>query len=177
MKSYLAEPFLQAGIGVLEMFTGGAAMLGDPTERTVLFTTQDVSIILGISGVICGQVIYCMSEDTAIAIASAMMCSEETELNEMAISAISEMGNIISGNAMALLEQSGHQCSLSPPAIVRGIHVQMATQSRAVALSLQTPRGIVDVNIALKDNDSSFLLDKNKSNKYARDSVTTKVMV
>lgn len=71
--------------------------------RTAIFTTQQVSIAVGVSGQVKGQVIYGLSQVTATKIASAMMGQTTVAFDEMVASAVSELGNMISGNAATLL--------------------------------------------------------------------------
>jgi chemotaxis protein CheX len=152
MKVEFINPFLTAGSEVLIQLIGGEAALGQLALRTVMFTTQEISILVGVSGQIEGQVIYGMSQVSASKIASAMMGNEQMAFDEMAASAVSELGNIISGNAMNLLCEANYICEMTPPTIVRGVNVEVATRVPALMVPLQTRCGKIDINVALNEH-------------------------
>ncbi|HEX2950029.1 MAG TPA: chemotaxis protein CheX [Armatimonadota bacterium] len=153
MKVEFVNPFLQAGSDVLIQFVGGSAEYGQLAVRSAIFTSQELSIVVGVSGKIKGQVIYGMSTVTASKIAAAMMGTEVVTFDEMAMSAISELGNIISGNAMTLLSDAGFTCDITPPTIVRGLAVQIATHTPALVVPLITACGNLDINVALQETE------------------------
>src|SRR4051794_23889612 len=70
-------------------------------------TLQEVNVIIGLTGDLKGRINFGMDRVTARHIAGAMMFEEVSDLNEMAISALSELGNMISGQATVLISQSG----------------------------------------------------------------------
>ena len=79
------------------------------------------NLIIGLTGVIKGQVCYSMSREVAKAIASLMMGREILELDVMAESALCEFANMISGNATIILaEEEGGATTITPPTIVIG---------------------------------------------------------
>lgn len=149
VKVEFVNPFITAAINVLDQFVGGEIEHGQLAVRTAIFTTQQISIAVGVSGQVKGQVIYGMSQVTATKIASAMMGSTTVAFDEMVASAISEMGNIISGNAATLLSESGFVCDITPPTMIRGINVEIGTQIPALDVPLFTRCGKIDVNVAL----------------------------
>lgn len=152
MKAEFVNPFIQAGIEVLEQFVGGGAEHGQLAIRSAIFTTQQISIAVGVSGEVRGQAIYGMSQVTATKIASAMMGAQQVTFDEMAVSAISELGNIISGNATMRLVESGFQCDITPPTVIRGINVEISTHIPALVVPLYTKCGKVDINVALTED-------------------------
>ena len=80
------------------------------------FTTDDLAVIIGVSGGLEGNVLYGFSEDSAQAIVSVMVGEPISSINdELALSAIGEIGNMITGNAAACLAQLGYMCNISPP--------------------------------------------------------------
>ncbi|MHB9130784.1 MAG: chemotaxis protein CheX [Armatimonadota bacterium] len=155
MKVEFINPFINAGTQVLDQLVGGEAEQGQLAVRTAIFTTQQISIAVGVSGEVKGQVIYGMSQVTATKIASAMMGTPYVAFDEMAASAISELGNIISGNAATLLSESGFVCDITPPTVIRGINVEIATQIPALVVPLYTPCGKIDINVALAEGDAT----------------------
>lgn len=76
--------------------------------------------MVGISGESEGFVLYSMNQRTAKNIASAMLESPVPLYDQLAESALGEMGNIITGQAASRLEHLGYICRLSPPALIAG---------------------------------------------------------
>ncbi|HEY3418695.1 MAG TPA: chemotaxis protein CheX [Armatimonadota bacterium] len=151
MRVEFINPFVTAGNDVLAQLVGGRIEREQLAVRSVIFTTQQVSITIGVSGAIKGQVIYGMSQSTAVKITAAMTGSPQIAFDEMAVSAISELGNIISGNATALLAEAGFVCDITPPAVIRGMQVQIATSTPALVVPLSTACGKVEINVALAE--------------------------
>lgn len=153
MKVEFINPFITAGIDVLAHFVGGGAEVGQLAVRTAVFTTQAISIVVEVSGAISGQVIYSMSQVTATKISSAMAGSQLVSFDEMALNAITELGKLISGQALGLLAESGYQCLMSPPTVVRGMNIKLATNRPALLLPLYTKCGKVDITVSLLESD------------------------
>ncbi|MHB0938362.1 MAG: chemotaxis protein CheX [Armatimonadota bacterium] len=151
MKVEFINPFINAAVQVLDQFVGGDVEHGQLSVRTTLFTTQQISIAVGVSGEVKGQVIYGLSQVTATKIASAMMGTTTVTFDDMVASAISELGNIISGNAATLLSDSGFTCDITPPTLIRGMNVEIGTQIPALSVPLFTHCGKIDINVALAE--------------------------
>jgi chemotaxis protein CheX len=143
--------FLDAGVRVIVQLIGGEVELGQIAVRTSIFTTQQVSIAVGITGQLSGLVIYGMSQVTATKIASAIIGNQHVSFDAMAASAIGEMGNIISGNATMLMSKSGLHCNITPPSVIRGINVEIATAMPALVIPLYSKCGKIEVNVALAE--------------------------
>ncbi|MCE5198518.1 MAG: chemotaxis protein CheX [Armatimonadota bacterium] len=152
MKVDFIDPFLSAAFTVLEMFTGERPQRGQLAIRNSTFTTQQVTIVAGVNGVIEGVSLYGMSLESAQKIAGAMMGSQVTELDDMATSAICELGNMITGNATTLLSQNGYQVDITPPSVIKGPHVEVCTKIPALVVPVLTPLGNLEINVALEEN-------------------------
>ncbi len=69
-----------------------------------------------------GNIIYSFSEKEAISLVNEMMqgIMNINELDDMAISAIGEFGNMIAGAIATHLEQYGYLITVTPPSVMRG---------------------------------------------------------
>jgi chemotaxis protein CheX len=105
----------------------------------------------GVNGDVGGTVLYGMSTVTAQKIAGAMIGAEVPALDDMALSALSELGNMITGNAATILSQSGYDLNITTPSLIRGIDVEVSTRSPALVVPLSTPFGRVEINVALQE--------------------------
>lgn len=82
------------------------------------FTTEDVTAIIGVSGSLQGNVLYGFNSGTALYVASQMMGEPVEELDEIGLSALGEIANMITGNAATHLANAGYACDISPPVII-----------------------------------------------------------
>ncbi|WP_233186590.1 chemotaxis protein CheX [Petrotoga sp. 9PWA.NaAc.5.4] len=90
----------------------------------------DVVTNIGFTGVLEGNIVYSFSQEVALALVSDMMqgMMEVKELDDMAISAIGELGNMVSGSIATYLEQLGYLISVTPPSILRGKIVKVSVR-------------------------------------------------
>lgn len=151
MKAEFIEPFVGAAFSVLETVTGQTPVRGQLALRTSTFTTQQITIVAGVNGNVEGVALYGMSLATATRIAGAMMASQVDELNDMALSAISELGNMVTGNAITRLSQNGYDVDITPPSVIKGTQVEMSTKIPALVVPINTPFGSIEVNVALAE--------------------------
>ena len=115
------NPFLTSAKDVIKITTGIELEIGKPSLKDLVFTDEYVRIMLGITGEMTGQIIIVITTDGAKNIASKMMMGMPVnELDEMAISAISELGNMIMGNASTILEKNSIKTDITPPMVERG---------------------------------------------------------
>lgn len=145
-------PFVSAAFSVLEKVTGSKAVRGQLALRTSTFTTRQVTIMAGVNGQVQGSVLYGMSLVTAQKIASAMIGNVVRELDEMAFSALSELGNMITGNAATLLSAHGYEVDITPPSLIRGVNVEVSTKIPALVVPVSTEFGSIEINVALEEH-------------------------
>lgn len=152
MKVEFIEPFVSSVFTVIQMVTGDTPTRGQLALRKGTFTTQQVSIMAGVNGEVEGTVLYGISTETAKKIAGAMMCMEVEEFDEMSLSALSELGNMITGNAITSLSQNGYDVDITPPSVVRGIEVEISTKPAALVVPVNTQFGCIEINVSLMEN-------------------------
>ena len=151
MRVEFVNPFVSAAYTVFETVTRARPERGQIALRNTTFTTQQVTIMAGVIGDVGGTVLYGMSTVTAQKIAGAMIGAEVPALDDMALSALSELGNMITGNAATILSQSGYDLNITTPSLIRGIDVEVSTRSPALVVPLSTPFGRVEINVALQE--------------------------
>lgn len=156
MKVEYIEPFVNAVFSVLEVMTGSKGERGSLALRNTTFTSQQVTIMAGVNGDIEGMALYGMSLVTAEKIASAMIGSPVMELDAMALSAISELGNMITGNATTMLSKNGFNVDITPPSVVRGTNVEVSTRTPALVVPVSTAFGAIEINVALAESAMSM---------------------
>jgi chemotaxis protein CheX len=98
-----------------------------------------------------GQVILGMSLATADGVASAMLGQQIRCFDALAASAIAELGNMISGNAMHLLSEAGWVCDITPPTVLRGTNIEISTVSiPAIVIPIHLAQGDLFVTVGLQ---------------------------
>lgn len=151
MKIEFVDPFVRAAFGVLEQVLQERPERGQLALRNATFTTQQVTIVHGVVGMVEGSVLYGMSLVTAEKIASVMIGNPIMSFDDLASSAISELGNMITGNAATYLSQAGYACDITPPSIARGANIRMSTTTPALVVPVNTQAGRIEINIALQE--------------------------
>lgn len=152
VKAEHINPFIQAACSVLQQVANLKAEIGKLSVKQSPYPTYPVAVVVGVTGDIKGQVVYSMEQATAKRLASAMMMGMQVEdLNELAISAISEFGNMISGNAVAWFS-NGYRLDITPPSIFIGDNMSISTnQIQSIEIPLHTGHGIISMTVALKE--------------------------
>jgi chemotaxis protein CheX len=152
MKAEYINPFVSAAVEVCQMVLGITPQRGQLNARKGIFTSQQCNIVLGVTGQLEGMIIYGMSIFTADKIASQMLGTTIRTFDELAASAIAELGNMISGNALTKLAGTGYRCNLSPPSIIRGSSVRISTlEIPTLVVPLITELGELEINVGLQE--------------------------
>jgi chemotaxis protein CheX len=152
VKVEYINPFISASFNVLEMCLGSKPEKGPLEMQPATFTSDQCNIVTGVTGSIQGAVIYGMSLLTADKIASKMIGQPIKTFDQLAASAIAELGNMISGNAMTMLSEMGWSCDITPPTIIRGTNVKITTASiPALVIPLTVPEGEIHVTVGIQE--------------------------
>lgn len=120
MQVDMVHIVIRAALEVIRQEIGGQPAAGSIKLQSSSQTSEEVTVMIGVTGDVRGMVLLGMSEATALAIVSRMMGEECTIFDELAQSGIAEMGNVITGLASQGLEAAGFTCTISPPALVAG---------------------------------------------------------
>jgi len=120
---------------VIEQMVQIRPSTGQLSIRDIKFADNHVWIQIGLKGQMNGDIVFGLSESVALRIISAMMGGFViTEIDELGKSAISELGNMISGNASTMLYNQGVHVDITPPKIMEVNAVFGARRALAVPL-------------------------------------------
>ena len=148
------NPFLSSAVSVIQMTSQITPAIGKPTIQETSFTEDSVLIMLGITGQLEGQVIFEIKEESAKLLASKMMMGYEvTQLDDMSMSAISELGNMIMGNSATVFSTQGTLIDITPPAVARGNIVISRQYAVNLCIPLYKEDGslLLNINIAIRN--------------------------
>ena len=152
MDAKLVNPFVDA-------FTAVMPQIGfaEPKRTKVGVKAQNavslgVSVIVGFTKQIRGNIVYNMSEDTAKFIASTMMMGMPIEnFDDMAQSAISEMSNMLTATAATNLAGMGLEVDISTPSLSIGQNFQVKiSDTNYLTVEMDLAGHLVELDIAVE---------------------------
>lgn len=146
------NPFLESSMNIIKGFCGYEMKIGKPFISKAEVNDKSIMIMLGVTGAMSGQVILDIPEQNACEIASKMMMGMPVEkLDDMSLSAISELGNMIMGHAGIILSNKGINIDITPPTLGRGnMKIESPyTQNICVPLTVGEEK-LLDINISIK---------------------------
>ena len=115
------NPFLMAASTIMRDACQMEMKIGRPYVKTTEFQSDSVIIMIGVTGEMRGQVMISFTTSKACQVASGMMMGMPVpELDDMAMSAISELGNMIMGNAATIFSTKGYVIDITPPSVCHG---------------------------------------------------------
>lgn len=114
------DPFLESASSVIQQVCNVDISRGELAEKEWSNSEGHTWIRIGMTGQLQGDVFFGLQEELALRIVSAMMGGFPVqEMDELGKSAISELGNMISGNASTLLSNRGVIVDITPPLFVQ----------------------------------------------------------
>lgn len=156
MKADHINPFLKACTNVMEKVCNIHLNRESIYLKKGTYPVGDVAITVGVTGGFKGEVIFSLKEDSALKIASRMMDGVKmAKLDDLSKSAISELGNIIMGNAISEISDSGLPLDITPPKIITGKNLSSFTpdtKTVCVPMTMDIGGGM-EVNIAMVDTN------------------------
>jgi chemotaxis protein CheX len=146
MKAEVINPFLESARIVIEQVIQVSPSTGMLGIKDIELIDNHIWIQVGMTGQLSGNIIFGIAEHVALKMVSAMMGGYVvTEMDEMGQSAISELGNMISGNASTILSNQGVSVDITPPKLMKTDNMSILPQ-RALSIPL-TMEGIGELDI------------------------------
>lgn len=137
MKAEYINPFLESARIVIEQVANIRPTTGQLGIKDVKYVEKYIWIQIGMTGQMQGDIVFGLSEEVALKMVSAMMGGFViTEMDEMGKSAISELGNMISGNASTMLFNQGVRVDITPPKVLESASAAGFTPKKALTIPL-----------------------------------------
>lgn len=137
MKAEYINPFLESARIVIEQMINIRPTTGQLGIKDIKFVENYIWIQIGITGQMQGDIVFGLHESVALKLVSAMMGGYVlTEIDEMGRSAISELGNMISGNASTMLFNQGVRVDITPPRVVHSVTAAGFIPKKALTIPL-----------------------------------------
>lgn len=151
IKAEYVNPFLEAAALVFKDMLGVELMRGKTVIKESPVPTNEIAIILGITGKVTGQVIYSMNMETAVKVVEKLMpgIDEETIKSEYR-DILGEVGNMITGNAINIFLQNHEDLDVTVPQVIdtRSNPLSNVKKNVTIGLNLYSQMGMLEVNIA-----------------------------
>jgi len=147
------NPFIEAAFAVLEMEVGTTSIErgGLSLERSAC-TANDITVLITMVGQVQGIVLFGISEATATAIVTKILNQPFDEFDQLAQSGISELGNVITGQASQRLAEAGYEAKISPPTLIIGKGTLISTLDfERLLVPIKTELGELQIHLALRD--------------------------
>lgn len=153
MKQEYVNPFLTPAQMVWQKEFNCPLKIQNAEAVSHQYTTDDVTAIIGISGKLEGNVLYGFSEPLVKDIIKRMVGEDFEARDPMALSALGEIANVITGNAATQLAASGYKCDISPPVILEPVGATLtAGVPKQIQVTFESEMGILRVRIGLAEN-------------------------
>lgn len=153
MKMQLIQPFISAADAVLSQSLNGPTTVADLSMEQEGYRRKGVAALIAISGEIEGRVILDMDSATAMRVAQVLAGGELEESEQVVRETVCELANMVIGNAVVSLNDSGCQFKVHPPEIHASEEaVRGSVETEAMAIYFETQAGRVYLNISMHYN-------------------------
>ena len=157
MRVEYISPFVEGAFNVLKEVLDTEVKRGDLYLKSSTMQIMGVAALVGLAGEVEGRVLLDMSKDTALAVASGMNGEEMKEVDDMVKSTITELANMITGQAITKLHSEGHKFDLTPPTIFTGDNMMISNNQAVEALIVPVELGPggkdgkIEINVVIRE--------------------------
>lgn len=145
------NPFLISSKEIFSQVCGIQTTVGTISADTAVIEGEPLFIMLGVTGEMTGQVFIVFDIETAKDVASRMMMGMPVpEIDDMAKSALSELGNMIMGNAATLLSSGNLMIDITPPTLGTGSARLVSPNMTSFKVPLLYEKGEIRLYFLLK---------------------------
>lgn len=152
MRAETVNPFVEAMVEVFREELGITCQKKGVCLHYVPVTEREVNLLIDIRGAAEAAVIYSMEEDTACALAGAFYKDKAFESYCYEVEdSVKELFNIVSGQALKILENKGLVCTrVGPPSVFVGsLRAVPRVRWPLLAVIFGTPVGLVRVSASM----------------------------
>lgn len=124
MKAEHVNPFIISICKIMKDMCMIDLKIGTPSMSKGIYEGDASIIRLGLVGALKGEVLLNIDHSTALGIVSKMVMMPVETIDELGQSAISELGNMIAGNAATVFSNKGTVIDITPPSYFVGAGYQ-----------------------------------------------------
>ncbi len=152
MRVEYINPFVEAAFDILKEVLGDDVQRGELYLKSTSKAVMGVAAFVGLAGNVEGRVLFDMSMETALAIASEMNGETLTTLDDLGKATITELANMITAQAVTKLHDLGFTFDLTPPAIFTGENMEITdNEVEALIVPVIVKQGKIEINVAVRE--------------------------
>ena len=158
MRVEYINPFVEASFNVLKEVLGGADVKrGDLYLKSSSMKIMGVAALVGLAGDVEGRVLFDMTKETSLFVASGMNGEEMKVLDDMVKATITELANMITAQAVTKLHDLGFKFDLTPPALFTGENMEISNNLDVEALIVPMElgpggkNGKIEINVVIRE--------------------------
>jgi chemotaxis protein CheX len=152
MRVEYINPFVESAFNVLKEVLNTEVKRGELYLKSTSTPVLGVAAIVGLAGDVEGRVLFDMSRNTALDVASVMNGETLPSFDDLAKATITELANMITAQAVTKLHDLGFQFDLTPPAIFTGDNMEVSNADvEALIVPMETPQGKIEINVAIRE--------------------------
>ena len=157
MRVEYINPFVEASFNVLKEVLGTELKRGDLYLKSSTMQIMGVAALVGLAGDVEGRVLFDMTKETALAVASGMNQEEMKVMDEMVKATITELANMITAQAVTKLHELGFKFDLTPPALFTGENMEVSNNLDVEALIVPMTigpngqNGKIEINVVIRE--------------------------
>jgi len=157
MRVEYINPFVEAAFNVLKEVLQTDVMRGDLYLKSTTMQIQGVAALVGLAGDVEGRVLFDMTKETALVVASGMNGEEMKVLDDMVKATITELANMITAQAVTKLHDLGFKFDLTPPALFTGDNMEITNNLEVEALIVPMKLGAggkdgqIEINVVIRE--------------------------
>jgi len=156
MKAEYVNPFYQATINVFKMMLDLEVTKNLNSIPDSKLSDEKINILIQVTGDLTGFIIYSFDSKMPLEMVKIMSGMQFDEFDSFVESAIMEIANIISGNALSNLSKQRWQCDITPPQVYTENSKPLELKNkRVLRIPLQTKLGNLQLCISLEETKAS----------------------
>eukprot|EP01156_Anaeramoeba_ignava_P012346 Anaeramoba_ignava/a489333_20.p2 GENE.a489333_20~~a489333_20.p2 ORF type:complete len:155 (+),score=32.04 a489333_20:1001-1465(+) len=154
MRVEYINPFVESAFNVLKEVLNSEIKRGELYLKSTSQPVLGVATIIGLAGDVEGRVLLDMSLETALNIASEMNMEKLEVLDELGKATITELANMITGQAITKLHELGFKFDLTPPSMLTGNDMVISDSGvEALIVPIELAYGKLEINVAIKEKN------------------------
>lgn len=152
MKIPFVAIIQDAVVNVLKQFGIQGIKRAQAEKLEAMIIEQDITAFVGIVGDVRGNLSFCFSKATGQNLAAKMMSEDSVEaMDEISRSALAELANMFTGNAVSAFSDHGLNLQTTAPSVVDGEDMYFILSFfQTVKIVLDTEVGQVHIHIGLE---------------------------
>lgn len=152
MRVEYINPFVESAFNVLKEVLGQEVKRGELFLKSTSQSVLGVAAIVGLAGDVEGRVLFDMTKETALSVASDMNGEKLEKMDDLAKATITELANMITGQAVTKLHELGFKFDLTPPAIITGTNMEVSDSGvEALIVPVELKEGKIEINVAVRE--------------------------